>query len=358
MQAPLWIIFIVFILAFMAVDLLVVGRKKKAISIKLALGMTGLSITVALCFVPIIYYVYGQHLFGMGMAKSPEGASIVTLSGRDAALRFLQGWILEYAMSVDNIFVFAIIFRHFAVPKEFQHRVLTWGIVATLIMRGAMIGGAMVVLDYMSWLIYIAGAFLVVTAWKLAFAGDDHFDPKTSKAISLVRRFIPVTSEYSGERFFVRDPANSAKRSATPLFLVLMVLNVVDLVFAIDSVPAVIAVTTDPFLVFSSNMLAILGLRALYFVLASAMDKFRFLNLSLAAVLGFVGVKMLAEGVHHLHKLEKIVPHRFVDWLPDRPIEMAPAWSLAVILTMLIVGIVASLLFPPKPGHEDGGHSA
>ncbi len=343
MAITLWAAFIGFILLFMLVDLFVFGRRGRPITARTALSWTGVCISLALAFVPAVYWIYETKMFGMGVGS--EG--VRPLGGLDAATRFLQGWILEYAMSVDNLFVFALIFTHFKVPREHQHRVLTWGIIATLIMRGGMIGFAITIIHMFEWVLYLAGFFLVWTAYKMLFSEDSEFNPDQSKAVRLVRKFIPVTSTYHGDRFFVRDQSNAGRLSATPLFLVLMVLNVVDLVFAVDSVPAIISVTTDSFLVFSSNMFAILGLRALYFVLASAMDQFKYLEVSLAVILAFVGLKMLVEGAHHLRHLESRLPAwggNLVHWIPEKPLEMSPLVSLGVIVLCLVAGIGASMI--------------
>ncbi len=334
----LWSGFILFIILFMCVDLLVFGRRGRVIQIRTALAWTGLCVVLALAFVPAIYIIYENHYFGMGLEpKQPE------LKGLEASARFLQGWVMEYALSVDNLFVFALIFQHFKVPREHQHRVLTWGIIATLLMRGAMIGAAVGLVEKFQWLLYIAGAFLLYTAFKMFFAKEDaEFEPDKSIAVRAIRRIIPVTSTYHGERFFARQDGALA---ATPLFLVLVVLNVVDLVFAVDSVPAIVGITRDSFLMFSSNMFAILGLRALYFVLAEAMDQFKYLKVSLAFILAFVGAKMLIEGLYHLHLLEKVLPtstHWLTSWAPHEPLELHPLVSLGIILTSLLAGIIAS----------------
>lgn len=334
----LWVGFVVFILLFMCVDLMVFGRRGKIIQIKTALAWTGLCVVLALAFVPAVYLIYDNHSFGMGNEPGQD-----ELKGLEAAARFLQGWLMEYALSVDNLFVFALIFQHFKVPREYQHRVLTWGIIATLIMRGAMIGTAVSLVEKFQWLLYLAGAFLLYTALKMFLAKEDEqFEPDKSIAVRAIRRVIPVTSEYHGERFFARQNNTVA---ATPLFLVLVVLNVVDLIFAVDSVPAIVGITKDSFLMFSSNMFAILGLRALYFVLAEAMDQFKYLKVSLAFILAFVGAKMLVEGLYHVHLLEKVLPEGqrwLTSWAPHEPLELHPLLSLGVIVAALLAGIIAS----------------
>lgn len=356
MAVWLYVGFIAFVLVFMGVDLFVFGRRGKEIRTSTALAWTGLCVLLALAFTPAVYFIYQSHLFGMGVP--PKGIDAPEHPGLEAATRFLQGWMLEYAMSIDNLFVFALIFKHFKVPREHQHRVLTWGIIATLVMRGAMIAFAVALIHYLHWVLYLAGAFLVYTGYQMAFGHDDEFDPDSSRVVALVRRVIPVTGDYHGDRFLVRVPAAvggpATRWSATPLLLVLMVLNVVDLVFAVDSVPAIVSVTTDSFLVFTASMFAILGLRALYFVLAQAIDSFRFLGLSLAGILVFIGVKMLLEGVHHVRRLADWLPDwadPAVLWIPKNRIEGSPYWSLGVIVVLLLAGVAASVLIRPRPGN-------
>ncbi|MFZ4575086.1 MAG: TerC/Alx family metal homeostasis membrane protein [Phycisphaerales bacterium] len=335
----LWAGFILFVLLFVVADLVIFHRRGQVISMRTALIWTALCVGLAALFVPILYVIYENHYFGMGA----EHGRFAEIRGMRASAYFVQAFVMEKALSVDNLFVFALIFRHFAVPREHQHRVLTWGIIATLIMRGTMIGMAVEMIEKWHWLLYCAGAFLVYTAVKMYFTKEEHeFDPAKSKAVKAIRWLVPITSGYHGERFFARE---NGKLGATPLFLVLIVLNVVDVIFAVDSVPAVVGITQDPFLIFSSNMFAILGLRALYFVLAEAMDQFEYLKVSLIFVLAFVGCKMLVEGLYHLHKLETILPasmHGLTSWLPDHPLELNPLVSLGIILGALTAGIVAS----------------
>ncbi len=317
MDPVIWLYlgFGLFVIAVMVLDLGLAHRGPEIITTKRALTWTVLCVLMALAFVPAVYVIYDSHWLGMGLDSAGEA----TNTGFDAAAQFLQGWILEYSLSVDNLFVFALIFQFFAVPKQFQHRVLTWGIIATMVMRGAMILAGGVLILRFHWLLYVAGAFLVYTAVKMLAASGSEFDPGRSRAVRLVRRVLPVTEEYHGNRFFHRAPGR--RPTATPLFLVLIVLNVVDLVFAVDSIPAIYGITRDPFLVFTSNVFAILGLRSLYFVMAQLMDKFKYLKVSLAAILGFVGVKMLTEELVEV-----------------------PVWaSLLVILAALGIGIVASV---------------
>lgn len=347
----LWIGFIGFVLAFMAADLFVFHRRNQVITIKTALLWTAVCVALALAFVPLIYVIYERHIFGMGMV-----GDTVVLNGLDASARFLQGFIMEKALSVDNLFVFALIFTHFSVPREYQHRVLTWGIIATIIMRGGVIGLAIGLLDQFHWLIYVAGAFLVYTGFKMFIVkDDDEFEPDKSIAVRLIRRVVPVTSEYHADKFFARV---NGRLSATPLLLVLLILNVVDIIFAVDSVPAIVAITNDSFLMFSSNMFAILGLRALYFVLAEAMAYFHYLKVSLAVILVFVGGKMLFEGAYTLHKLEAYLPdwcQWLVTWAPNEPYKFNTLLSLGIIIATLAIGMLASHI-KRAPEQADGGH--
>ncbi|MEO8274838.1 MAG: TerC family protein [Thermoanaerobaculia bacterium] len=249
--------------------------------------------------------------------------------GSAPALEFVTGYLIEYALSVDNLFVFLVIFTYFAVPAKFQHRVLFWGIIGAILLRGIFIVAGAALLAKFAWMIFVFGAFLVYTGVKLLFAGDESIDPERNPVLLLCKRFLPVTTEYQGERFFVRE---AGKLMATPLFLVLVVVDVIDVVFAVDSIPAIFAVTRDPFLVFSSNIFAVLGLRSLYFLLADLMGKFHYLKYGLGLVLAFVGLKMLASHWWHM------------------PIVL----SLVVILALLAGAVLASWLFPPKDGGSAG----
>ncbi|WP_218081681.1 TerC family protein [Anthocerotibacter panamensis] len=293
----LWLGFNLFVLVMLALDLGVFHRKAHAISVKEALGWSAFWITLALTFNVGIYFWFGPQ----------------------PALEFFTGYLIEKSLSVDNIFVIALIFSYFAVPTAYQHRVLFWGILGALVMRGALILVGAVLLKEFHWIIYIFGAFLVFTGLKMAFAKDEKLNPEDNPVVKLVRRLIPVTDAYDGQRFFLRV---GGKLMATPLFLVLMLVETTDLIFAVDSIPAIFAVTQDPFIVYTSNVFAILGLRSLYFVLAGVMDKFHYLKLGLAVILSLVGVKML------LIDLFKI----------PTPV------SLGVIAAVLAIAVLASLV--------------
>jgi tellurite resistance protein TerC len=241
--------------------------------------------------------------------------------GRQPALEFLTGYLIEYALSVDNIFVFILIFNYFAVPKQYQHRVLFWGILGALVLRALFIVAGAALLAAFHWAIFVFGGFLVYAGIKIVTQRDAEIHPEKNPLVGFFRRLMPITPEYHGQRFFVKI---SGKRLATPLFLVLLMVEATDVVFAVDSIPAIFAVTRDPFIVFTSNIFAILGLRALYFLLASVLHKFHYLKFGIGLVLVFVGAKMLASEWFHV------------------PIGI----SLGVIVTLLAGAVVASLWLP------------
>lgn len=325
-HAWLYLAFGLFVVVVMSIDL-ALTRNVGEISPRRALTWTGICIALALFFIPALYAMYDAHWLKLGL--NPDGT--IARSGFTAAAEFFQGWLLEYALSIDNLFVFALIFRHFAVPAASQHRVLTWGIIATLVLRGTMIIAGMALVHRFEWILWIAGAFLVYTGFKMLVAkDDDEFDPESSTIIKITRRVLPLTTEYDGERFFTRK---AGPLVATPLFLVLIVLNIVDIVFALDSIPAAFGVTRDPFLVYTSNVFAVLGLRALYFVLARMMDRFQYLGVSLAVVLMFIGSKMLAE-----RWLDQLLPRATLTFI-----------SLGFIAGAIALGIFFSVRAPRAP---------
>jgi tellurite resistance protein TerC len=293
----IWAGFIVFVLAMLALDLGVFNRKAHAITMREAAIWTAVWISLALIFNVIIYFWRGQV----------------------AALEFLTGYLIEKALSVDNLFVFALIFGMFAVPARFQHRVLFWGVLGALIMRAIFIGAGAALLERFHWMIYVMGAFLILTGIRLALNKETAVHPDRNPLVRLFSKFFPVTPNYHGESFFVRL---NGPLVATPLFIVLLVVESTDVVFAVDSIPAIFAVTTDPFLVYTSNVFAILGLRSLYFLLAGALDKFYYLKPALAVILSFVGVKMLISSIYKI------------------PVGA----SLGVIAGLLAVAVVASLV--------------
>ncbi len=264
----MWAGFLGLVLALLALDLGVFHRSAHAVTIKEAAIWSVVWVTVSLGFNGLVYHWFGP----------------------DRALEFATGYLLEKALAVDNIFVFVAVFAYFGVSNTLQHRVLFWGILGALFMRGGFIGIGAVLIAKFHWVLYVFGGLLVLTALKMMFGGDEEIHPERNPVLRLFRRFVPVTSEFHGPKFTV---VKDGKRFATPLLVVLAVIEVSDLIFAVDSIPAIFAVTTDPFIVFTSNIFAILGLRSMYFLLAGVIEKFHFLKQGLAFVLLFVGAKML-----------------------------------------------------------------
>jgi len=280
MEGPiwLWIGFNLFVLAMLAIDLGVFHRKSHAVSGREALTWSLVWISLSLIFNAVIYFYWDRMM--------PESS----YTNREAALAFLTGYLIEKSLSVDNIFVFILIFSFFAVPARYQHRVLFWGILGALIMRGTLIAVGAALLEQFHWIIYVFGAFLIFTGIRMAWHHEENVQPDKNPVVKFFRRFMPVTENFEQDKFFIR---RAGKLFATPLFLILLVVESTDLIFAVDSIPAIFAVTQDPFIVYTSNVFAILGLRALYFLLADVMDKFEYLKYGLAAVLTFVGIKMV-----------------------------------------------------------------
>ena len=318
-----WGGFLVFILLVLALDLGVLNRKAHVVSVKEALAFTFGVLVLATLFDVFVYFAYQNHWLGLG--QHLDRVDGVVNDGRLAAVKFFTGYIIEVSLSADNVFVIAMIFEHMRVPAKFQHRVLFWGILGALVMRGSMIGlGAQLVSRY-HWVLYIFGVFLVYTALKMLWAKSDEIaDPDETLVMRLVRRVIPVCQDYRESRFLVRE---AGKWMLTPLAVSLVLVETTDLIFAVDSIPAIFAITTDPFIVFTSNVFAILGLRSLYFALSSAIAQFRYLKMSLAAILGLVGLKMLA-----------------AEWLKD---VIGPSFNfylLGIVAVILGVGVVASVI--------------
>ena len=309
----LWIGFIIMVLGLLALDLGVFNRKAHAISARKALLWTAFWICLALVFNAGLYFVYAHHWFGLGLIPGHQQ------SAREAALEFFTGYIIEKSLSLDNIFVIALIFSYFRVPLQYQHRTLFWGILGALILRGAMIGAGAALIHRFTWTIYVFGALLLLTAFKMLISKHEDVEPDRNPLVRLARRVYPVTPDFVAEHFFTRM---NGRRAITPLFLALLVIESSDVMFAVDSIPAIFAVTRDPFIVFTSNVFAILGLRSLYFALAAVMDKFYYLKTSLVILLAFVGVKMLVS--HH--------------WPIPTPV------SLGVIAFILGGGVAASAM--------------
>lgn len=298
-----WLTFVMVIGSLMVLDLGILNRKSHVLGHREALTWSASIVSLALLFGVFLWWQVGPK----------------------TALEYYAGYLIELSLSVDNLFVFLMIFQYFAVPAELQPRVLKWGIFGAIIMRAIMIAAGAMLLQEFTWIVYVFGGILILTGLKMFRGGDERVEPEKNPLVRLVRRFFPVTPAYDGQHFFIRNI--SGVRMATPLLLVLLVVEWSDLVFAIDSIPAVFAVTRDPFVVYASNLFAILGLRALFFVLAGAMDKFHYLKPGVALILLFVGIKMVASAWVH----------------------PSTVLSLVVIITILAGSVVLSLLRPVRP---------
>lgn len=309
-----WEIFIGVVIILLALDLGVFNRKAHVISHKEAAKWTTLWVSLALAFSGGIYWIYLN-----GYVDNP-----LNYTPRTAFSKYIQGYLLELSLSVDNIFVIAVIFRSFSIPQKYQHRVLFWGIIGAIVFRALMIFFGIWLINKIDWITYVFGAFLIYTAYNMAFSGEEsEFNPKQSRVFKIVRKIMPVTKGIHGQRLFVKKMGIWA---ATPLFLALIIIEFTDVLFALDSIPAILAITEDPFIVFSSNIMAILGLRSMYFFLANIIDKFSYLKYSLAVILVYVGIKMI---LHHYLKANGLeVP----EWL-----------SLSIIVLSLGGGILYSL---------------
>ncbi len=305
-----WIAFLTLIAVVVALDLGVFHRRRHVVTLPEALGWTAVWVSLAMAFNVGVYYLYEFNPSGWDMDTAQ-------LTGFEAAVQFFTGYLVEKSLSIDNIFVIAMVFAHFRVPLEDQHRVLFWGILGAVILRGIMIIGGVAVIERFEWVVYVFGAILLFSAASMLVTRHDNLAPENNFVIRTVRRIYPVTNEFHGSHFFVRI---DGVRTATPMFLALVLVEASDVTFALDSIPAIFAITRDPFIIFTSNVFAILGLRSLYFVLAGLMDKFRYLKMSLVFLLAYIGVKMML--VHHFP-----IPNLV---------------SLAIIGGILSVGILAS----------------
>lgn len=310
-----WIAFIAFVLAMLALDLGVFHRDAHVVKVKEALAWSGVWIGLAFAFCGVIYLFWD---------KIPHTSNY---SNSQAALAFLTGYIVEKALSIDNIFVILMLFTYFQIPEKYQHRVLFWGIIGALLMRAAMIFAGVALIKRFDWMIYVFGVILILAAIKLVVVKDKPIEPEKNPLLRAFRKIMPVTPELHGQNFFTRI---DGRLWATPLFVVLLLVEATDLMFAIDSIPAILAITQDQFIVFTSNVFAILGLRSLYFAIAGLMGLFHYLAYGLSAILAFVGVKMLLHGT----------------------LKIPTEWSLGVIVGILVIAVVASKLFPAK----NGGH--
>jgi len=298
-----WIFFNLFVLGMLLLDLRVFHGRGHVVRFREALAWSALYVGLAAGFAIGLYFWLGHQ----------------------AALEFVTGYVLEVSLSVDNLFVFLVIFNYFSVPEEQQHRVLFWGVLGALVMRGTFIGTGVGLISRFHWVPYIFGSLLIYSGIRFAVIGDHQIDPATNPVVRLLRRWIPVTADYQGARFFFRNPRENFRLYATPLLVVLVVIETTDILFAVDSIPAILAITLNAFIVYTSNVFAILGLRSMYFAVSGLMKIFRFLHFGLALVLVLVGLKMLA--TDHLRV----------------PI----ATTLGVVAAVLAISIVASVAFPP-----------
>ena len=322
-QVIWWVAFGIIVFVLLVLDLKVFHRKSRVITLKESLLWTAFWVGLAL-------------LFNLG---------IYLWRGHESALQFLTCYLIEESLSVDNLFVFLMVFSYFAVAPAYQHKVLFWGIIGAIIMRLAFIEVGVTLLERFDWVFYIFGAFLIITAFRMAFQKDKEIDPGKNMVLRLFRRLVPVTSGYENDRFFVK---RAGRYIATPLFIVVLVVETTDVVFALDSIPAALGITLDPFIVYTSNIFAILGLRSLYFALAGVMRLFHYLHYGLVVVLIFVGVKMLIADFYKM------------------PIEVA----LGTVVGVLLISVIASIIWPrkekiipvpsrlPDEGEGDGTHSS
>jgi tellurite resistance protein TerC len=314
MSTVVWVGFLAFILTMIALDLGVFHRRDEVTTIRSALKWTLAWVTLALIFNVVVYFLYQSGAVVPGAHE---------LTGSEAALKFFQGYLLEYSLSVDNIFVIALIISYFRVPPANQHRLLFWGVLGAIVFRGIMIAIGATLMERFHWIVYAFGALLIYSAVKMLLAGEEEVHPEKSWLVRLTRRMYPVSSEYDGSRFFTTV---AGVHAMTPMFLALILIESSDVMFAVDSIPAIFGITRDPFLVFTSNIFAILGLRSLYFALAGMLGKFRYLKMSLVFLLAYIGVKMMLS--HHF--------------------EIDDTVSLAIICGILAVGVLASLLADRK----------
>lgn len=369
-----YVAFIGLVIVFLALDLGVFHREAHEVKMKEAVTWSIIWLTCGIAFSGFVYMAYENHWLGLGLDTAKystseaikAGAPLIVsgeVQGLEAAKQYLVGYVVEKSLAMDNIFVIALIFSFFAVPPKYQHRVLFWGIIGALLMRGVMILlGAGLILKY-QWILIIFGGFLILTALKMALIKSND-DVSQNIAVRLCKRFFRVTEFYDGQKFFtkrtlkptyskhadgreVMDPAPAGSLSAawaiTPLFLALILVEITDLVFAVDSIPAIFAITPDPFIVFTSNIFAILGLRALYFCLAALIEKFRFLKPALILILAFVGVKLL---------LLSVPPYLDVLGMSKAdPIKIDTTVSLLVVVGTLALATVLSVAIPSKPSH-------
>lgn len=358
--------FIALVMVFLALDLGVFHREAHEVSMKESITWSCIWLACGVSFTGFIYYAYQFHWLGLGLETPTYAAGAIVLgevTGGAAAIQYLTGYIVEKSLAMDNIFVIAMIFGYFAIPAKYQHRVLFWGIIGALIMRGAMIYlGAELIMRY-TWILIVFGLFLILTAVKMALI-QSHNDPGSNPVVKLAKRFFRTVDFYDGQRFFTRrtvapvtikdaktgrdiyaaaEPGTlSARWAITPLFLALIMVEITDLVFAVDSIPAIFAITPDPFIVFTSNIFAILGLRALYFCLAALIAKFRYLKPALILILAFIGIKLLLLAAPPYLNDIGLSSHELSS------IKIDPFVSLVIVLGTLLAATVMSALIPGK----------
>jgi tellurite resistance protein TerC len=297
-----WILFNVFLITMLALDLFVFHRHAHVIKLKEAIGWVALWVSLAI-------------IFGLGIG---------VFGGWEHSADYFAAYVVEEALSVDNLFVFLMLFTYFCVPREYRHRVLFWGIVGAILMRAGFIFGGIAIINSFHWIIYVFGAFLVFTGIKMGMKKEDAPHPEANPVLKLLRRFLPMSHQYDGGKFFTVE---NGRRLATPLLAVLVAVETTDIIFAVDSIPAVLSITTDPFIVYTSNMFAIMGLRSIYFALEGFADRLYYLHYGLATILIFLGFKMLISGIYHMPTL----------------------LSLLVIAIVLSISVIASLKRPPVP---------
>jgi len=304
-----WVLFNAFALLMLVVDLRVFHRPGHVIRFREALGWSAMYVAMAAAFAAVLYFWQGHQ----------------------ASLEFITGYVLELSLSVDNLFVFLLIFNYFAVPEEHQHRVLFWGIIGALILRGIFIGAGVELISRFHWVLYVFGALLVYSGIRLSISGGEQVKPEANPVVKVLRRLLPITKDYRGGKFFIRNAQDNGRIYGTPLLVVLLVIETTDLVFAVDSIPAILAITLKAFIVYTSNVFAIRGLRSMYFAVSGLMKIFRFLHYGLAAILVLVGVKMLLED--HV----------------DVPIHL----TLVTVAAVLLISIGLSLVFPAKASNQN-----
>jgi len=362
--------FIALVMFFLALDLGVFHREAHAVTMKESITWSCIWLACGLSFTGFIFYAYQYNWLGLGLETPVYASGAIALgdvTGGTAAIQYLTGYIVEKSLAMDNIFVIAMIFGYFAIPAKYQHRVLFWGIIGALIMRGGMIFlGAELIMNY-TWILIVFGFFLILTAVKMALI-KSHSDPGKNPVVKLAKRFFRSVDFYDGQKFFTRrtvapttviDPVTgkstyapaepgtlSARWAITPLFLALIMVEITDLVFAVDSIPAIFAITPDPFIVFTSNIFAILGLRALYFCLAALIAKFRFLKPALIMILAFIGIKLLLLAAPPYFNDFGLSTSEF------QSIKIDPVLSLVIVLGTLALATVLSILIPEKEESE------